>query len=77
MFLVALHISNVLGFLQGYDERLIANRQVAILRGELSNTLQTNKQLEIGRYRHKSFNLTYLYKEAAAGREKDPPIILM
>ena len=33
--------------------------------------------LEVGRYKHKHWNLTYLYKQPAPGREKDPPIILV
>ncbi len=43
----------------------------------LNSSKEPNNEIKLGRYSHKSFNLTYLYKEAAPGREKDKPIILI
>mmetsp|Transcript_15378 Transcript_15378/g.28966 ORF Transcript_15378/g.28966 Transcript_15378/m.28966 type:complete len:213 (-) Transcript_15378:414-1052(-) len=34
-------------------------------------------ELAVESYKHNNWNLTYLYKKAAPGREKDPPIILV
>jgi len=56
-----------------------------------SSTINSNKRLSISlqmqqkdtesvsieEYQHKDFKLTYLYKKASPGREKDPPIILI
>ncbi|KAL9189577.1 hypothetical protein ACHAXT_009252 [Thalassiosira profunda] len=33
--------------------------------------------ISVGRYEHKGFNLTYLYKPAAPGREGDRPVVLV
>jgi len=40
-------------------------------------SLPSGDGISIGSYRHKDFELTYLYKEAAPGREGDRPIILI
>lgn len=34
-------------------------------------------RISIQKYKHKDWNLTYLYKEAAPGRENDKPIVLV
>lgn len=75
---LVLHISVALAFLQGCrgSQRVAIRPQLTTLHGESSKIASHNK-IELQRYQHKSFNLTYLYKEAAPGREKDRPIILI
>ena len=74
-----LYISSTLAFLHGYNGgkslRVATIHQATILQNDSSNV--SNNNIKLQRYTHKSFNLTYLYKEAAPGREKDRPIILI
>lgn len=75
-----LHIGSTLAFLQGCirgKSQLVAiwQQQATALQNDVSKASNSNIQLQ--RYTHKSFNLTYLYKEAAPGREKDRPIVLI
>jgi hypothetical protein len=79
---VTLRITAALAFLQGSSrtttkrsQRLPISQQAKTLQGESSKT--SNDKIKLQIYKHKSFNLTYLYKEAAPGREKDRPIILI
>lgn len=75
----ALNISSTLAFLQGCSIR--SNLSVAIIpqatKLQNDSSKVSNNNIQLQRYTHKSFNLTYLFKEAAPGREKDRPIILI
>lgn len=76
---LVLHISSTLAFLQGCNrgksQRVVISQQATTLNYDSSKA--SSNKIELQRYNHKSFNLTYLYKEAAPGREKDRPIILI
>lgn len=73
--IVVLFISSTVAFLHPGCSQRVAISQHATTLSDSSKEL--TKKIELGRYRHKSFNLTYLYKEAAPGREKDKPIVLI
>jgi pimeloyl-ACP methyl ester carboxylesterase len=76
---LVLHVSVALAFLQecrGITSQRVAIRPQMMKLHGLSNK-DSNNEIQLQRYQHKSFNLTYLYKEAAPGREKDRPIILV
>lgn len=77
---LVLQISSTLAFLQGCNRcknqrGVIWQQQATALQNDVSKASNSNIQLQ--RYTHKAFNLTYLYKEAAPGREKDRPIVLI
>lgn len=54
----------------GGSFQLLSNRQK-------DSVASDSSVLTVESYKHKTWNLTYLYKKAAPGHEKDPPIILV
>lgn len=77
----------LLAFLQIYADAFFIGNRRGTHQPFASHLTQTNDNAEIlapdsddvsiENYQHKNFNLSYLYKKAAPGREKDRPIILV
>ena len=74
--IVVLFSSSTVAFLSaGCNQRVAISQQATALSD--SSKESNNEKMKLQQYTHKTFNLTYLYKEAAPGREKDKPIILI
>ena len=57
-----------------FGSTISSNKRLSI---SLQMQQQNTESVSIEEYQHKDFKLTYLFKKAAAGRENDPPIILI